>query len=164
MTLGQKSVFYNFKCSLWIDEKCIEKYESDYNSWTGLRGKSKFVWKHINGHHVSQGSSCFHAFKIISGNIQVICITWSVPDLYLQPLPDRNPRVTRQDLNPKIFKRGFQKCPWFPDASILASTTIVSIYKRRANGKHQKSFNTFFLKKKWLRVSGIPRESGRGRD
>ena len=38
--------------------------------------------------------------KIISGNIQVICITWSVPDLYLQPLPDRNPRVTRQDLNP----------------------------------------------------------------
>ena len=41
-----------------------------------------------------------HAFKLISGNIQVIYITWSVPDLYLQPLPDRNPRVTRQDLNP----------------------------------------------------------------
>ena len=40
------------------------------------------------------------AFKLISGNIQVIYITWSVPDLYLQPLPDRNPRVTRQDLNP----------------------------------------------------------------
>ena len=41
-----------------------------------------------------------HAFKLISGNIQVIYITWSVPDLYLQPLPDRNLRVTRQDLNP----------------------------------------------------------------
>ena len=41
-----------------------------------------------------------HAFKLISGNIQVIYITWSVPDLYLQPLPDRNPRITQQDLNP----------------------------------------------------------------
>ena len=43
-----------------------------------------------------------HAFKLISGNIQVIYITWSVPDLYLQPLPDRNPRVTWQDLNPSF--------------------------------------------------------------
>ena len=65
-------------------------------------------------HHGSQGSSCFHAFKIISGNIQVICITWSVPDLYLQPLPDRNPRVTRQDLNPK-----FQSSQYNPDKSKL---------------------------------------------
>ena len=49
-------------------------------------------------------SSFFHAFKIISGNIQVICITWSAPDLYLHPLPDRNPRATRQDLNPILIK------------------------------------------------------------
>ena len=41
-----------------------------------------------------------HACKLISGNIQVIYITWSVPDLYLQPLPDRSLRVTRQALNP----------------------------------------------------------------
>ena len=46
--------------------------------------------------------------QIISGNIQVICITWSVPDLYLQPLPDRNPQVTRQDLNPKILLQKFE--------------------------------------------------------
>ena len=46
-----------------------------------------------------------HAFKLISGNIQVIYITWSVPDLYLQPLLDRNPRVTRQDLNPNEKSR-----------------------------------------------------------
>ena len=74
--------------------------------WLVLEVKSKFVSKHINGHHHgSQGSSCFHAFKMISGNIQVICITWSVSDLYLQPLPNRNPRATGQDLNPiKTFK------------------------------------------------------------
>ena len=52
---------------------------------------------------ISFRTFCFQsssAFKIISGNIQVICITWSAPDLYLHPLPDMNPRVTRQDLNP----------------------------------------------------------------
>ena len=48
-----------------------------------------------------------HAFKLISGNNQVIYITWSVPDLYLQPLPDRNPRVTWQDLNPSIYGMDF---------------------------------------------------------
>ena len=54
-----------------------------------------------------QMSSCFHAFKIISGNIQVICIIWYAPNLYLHPLPDRNPRVTRQDLNPNCYWNWF---------------------------------------------------------
>ena len=105
MTFKQKNlkpvwIVYNFQCSLWLDQKCIENYESDYNSWTGLRGQeqnqniSMAIIMEVRGAAI---------FKIISGNIQVICITWSVPDLYLQPLPDRNPRVTRQDLNPTFL-------------------------------------------------------------
>ena len=39
----------------------------------------------------------------ISGNFQVICITWQAPDLYPQQLPDRHPRITRQDLSPTFY-------------------------------------------------------------
>ena len=35
-----------------------------------------------------------------AGNIQVIGLTWPAPDLHPQQLQGRNPRVTRQDINP----------------------------------------------------------------
>ena len=76
-------------------------------------GKSKFVAKHnLMAIIMDVRGAAVHAFKLISGNIQVIYITWSVPDLYLQPLPDRNPRVTRQDLNPKNQLLGSQCFPF----------------------------------------------------
>ena len=40
------------------------------------------------------------SYTTVAGRLQVIDLTWPVPDLYLQQLPGRYPRVTWQDVNP----------------------------------------------------------------